>query len=153
MPEEIVLDKSADKSAITADQQRKCHAIIHSSSAAAAAIGFGLAQLPGSDMIPLMALQATMVVSLGAVFGLTIRKSSGKAVVSCIGAGQIGRITARSLTNVFTAWIPGVGNAVNAATAGGFTEAIGWATANSFAKGNYTEDEDAAAILGHILKK
>ena len=35
--------------AMTADQRSKCRAIIHTASASAAAIGAGLAQLPGSD--------------------------------------------------------------------------------------------------------
>ena len=40
---------NSNTAAMTADQRSKCHAIIHTASASAAAAGAGLAQLPGSD--------------------------------------------------------------------------------------------------------
>ena len=46
-------------------------------SAAAAAVGGGLAQLPGSDAIPITAAQVTMIISLGSVFGKSITEALG----------------------------------------------------------------------------
>ena len=46
-----------------------CNAAIHTASAAAAAVGGGLAQIPGSDSVPIVTIQTIMVVSLAKVFG------------------------------------------------------------------------------------
>ena len=54
---------------MTDDERKKCHAIIHTASVAAAAIGGGLVQLPGSDTVLITAIQVGMVIGLGAVFG------------------------------------------------------------------------------------
>ena len=39
-------------------------------------------------------------------------------------------------------WIPGWGNAVNASTAVGITEAMGWAVAEGFAEGGNDNADD-----------
>lgn len=42
---------------MTTDEKNKCHAIIHSASAAAATIGTGVAQLPCSDNAAIIPVQ------------------------------------------------------------------------------------------------
>ena len=116
---------------MTDKQKKECHAIIHAASAAAAGIGGGLAQIPGSDNIPLTAIQLTMTISLGKVFGKSLSESSAKAAIGSVAATNIGR----TVSQVLVGWIPGFGNAVNATTAAGVTEALGWALANEFDKG------------------
>ena len=61
---------------MTEEQNSKCHVIIHTATASASAIAAGLAQIPGSDTIPITAIQITMIISLGGVFGRDIAKSA-----------------------------------------------------------------------------
>ena len=105
-----------------------CNGIIHSASAAAAAVGAGLAQVPGSDNLIITPIQLTMAVSLGEVFGISLDQRAAKAAVASAIAAKIGRTTAQ----VLIGWIPGIGNIINAATAATLTEAIGWVMAKEF---------------------
>ena len=114
--------------AMTADQRSKCHAIIHTASASAAAIGAGLAQLPGSDNAAITPIQLAMTVSLGAVFGIQLTQSAAAALAS-FAASTVGRAASQLLVG----WIPFVGNAINASTAAALTESVGWLLAKEFA--------------------
>ncbi len=105
-----------------------CNGIIHGASAAAAAVGGGLAQIPGSDNVVITPIQITMAVSLGAVFGVTLDQSAAKAAVASATAATVGR----TLSQVFVGWIPGLGNIINATTAAALTESIGWIMAKEF---------------------
>ncbi|MBS4879931.1 MAG: hypothetical protein KH138_06445 [Firmicutes bacterium] len=40
----------------------------------------------------------------------------------------------RGISQTLVGWIPGLGNAINAGTAAGLTEAIGWILADDFDK-------------------
>lgn len=111
--------------------KQKCHAVIHSASAAAAGVGGGLAQIPGSDAPVLVAIQTTMIISIGKIFNRTITESLAGAFL----AETLGVSVGRGIAQVLVGWIPGVGNAINATTAAGLTEAIGWAAAKAFDKG------------------
>lgn len=68
--------------------------------------------------------QLEMSISLGKVFGGTLDQSAAKA------AATVGR----AAVQVLVGWLPVVGNTVNAVTAGGITEAIGWIVAQEFEK-------------------
>lgn len=105
-----------------------CNGIIHSDSAAAAAIGAGLAQFAGSDSVLITPVQITMAISLGKVFGITLDQSAAKAAVANTTAAMVGR----TISQVLIGWIPGVGNIINAATAATITETIGWIMAKEF---------------------
>ncbi len=111
-------------------EREKCHKIIHGVAASTAAIGAGLAQVPGSDSVAIVPLQISMIMGLGEVFNRKITKTSAKAILTT----QIATITGRSLSQFLVGWIPVAGNIINAATAASITEAIGWGAANSFAK-------------------
>lgn len=113
---------------MTKEQRVKCHSIIHSASAMAGGVGAKLAQIPGSDNLAIVPIQTTMVIALGAVFGVTLTKSSARAVLATSTSTFIGR----GISQVLIGWIPVVGNVTNAATAAGITEAIGWAVAHDF---------------------
>lgn len=115
---------------MTSDESEKCHAIIHSTSTAAAAIGGGMAQLPVTDSAALIPLQIGMVVALGKVFGSHLSDSAARGIVLGTGAGFVGR----AASQILVGWIPGLGNAINASTAVALTEAIGWAAASKFDK-------------------
>ena len=115
---------------MTNEEMIKCNAIIHTASLAAAGVGAGLAQLPGSDNAIITPIQLTMTISLGKVFDLTLGESAAKAALASAAAGAVGR----TASQVLIGWIPGVGNVINATTAAGLTEAIGWILAKEFEK-------------------
>jgi uncharacterized protein (DUF697 family) len=104
-------------------KNEKVHGIIHTTATAAAAVGAGLAQLPGSDNAVITPMQIGMIIAIGEVHGHKLNKASALSVLSAATTGTIGRTIARALVS----WIPGVGNAINAATALALTEAVGWA--------------------------
>ena len=110
-------------------QRKKCHGIIHTASLAAAAAASGLAQLPGTDNAVIAPIQVTMIISLGGVFGKRLNKSAATAALAT-GAATAG---GRAVSQVLLGWIPVFGNALNASTAAGITEVIGWAIASDFA--------------------
>ena len=116
---------------MTSDQKSSCHGIIHTASVAAAAAGGGMAQLPGSDNAVIVPIQITMIISLGKVFGKSITNSLATSLLASAGATVGGRM----ISQVLVGWIPFLGNAVNASTAAGVTEAIGWWIADYFDKG------------------
>jgi uncharacterized protein (DUF697 family) len=115
---------------MNSSQKNKCHAIIHSAASLCAGIGAGLAQVPGSDNLAIVPIQITMIVSLGAVFDIDLSESTAKAVLGSATATMAGR----GLSQALVGWIPGIGNAINASTAFGITESIGWSVAKSFAR-------------------
>ena len=121
---------------MTDDQKSACHKIIHGASGAAAAVGAGFAQLPMSDNAVLVPIQITMVCALGKVFKIELTESIAKGVVLSIAAGYGGRL----ISQILVGWIPGLGNAVNATTAAGLTEAVGWAVVDKLDKGLLSKD-------------
>jgi len=119
---------------MTLSQKKKCHGIIHGAAASAAAIGGGLAQIPGSDAPALVAVQTAMIISIGSgVFGQSVTKSMAGAFL----ADALGVNVGRTVSQILVGWIPGIGNGVNATTAAGLTEAIGWAATKAFDKGEF----------------
>lgn len=116
---------------MTKSQRENCHVIIHGAATAAAGVGAGLAQLPLSDHVVLIPVQVAMVVALGNVFDVHLTESAAKGVIYTGVAATVGR----AISQVLIGWIPGVGNALNAATAASITEALGWATASRFERG------------------
>lgn len=115
---------------MTSRETTLCNTIIHTASAAAAAVGGGLAQVPTSDNLIITPIQATMAISLGQVFGIALDRSAATAAVASASAAMVGRAASQMLIG----WIPGVGNIINAVTAATITEAIGWIMANEFAR-------------------
>lgn len=113
---------------MTAAQKRQCHHIIHLYAVSAAGIAGGLAQLPGSDAAPLVALEVKMVSDLADVFGISLTKTAAAALVSGLAGTTVGRAVSQWLVG----WIPGWGNAINASTAAGVVESLGWAAADHF---------------------
>ena len=111
-------------------EKKKCKAIIHSASAAAAAVGAGGAFLPCSDNAVLVPLQISMTITLGHVFGINLSRSAAKATV----VTTLGTAIGRGISQVLVGWIPGFGNVVNATTAAALTETLGWRIANEFSE-------------------
>jgi uncharacterized protein (DUF697 family) len=104
-------------------KSQKIHGIIHTASTAAAAVGAGLAQLPGSDAPLLTSIQTAMIATIAGVHGSAITKGSAAKLLLTFAATHVGR----GVSQWVVGWVPGYGNAVNAATAAALTEAVGWA--------------------------
>jgi uncharacterized protein (DUF697 family) len=115
---------------MTNNQKTKCHAIIHSFSTSAAAIGAGLAQIPGSDNLLITPIQLSMTIALGKVFGKSLSDASAKAAIG----SAIGTTVGRTLSQILIGWFPGYGNTINASTAFSITQALGWKLAEEFEK-------------------
>lgn len=105
-----------------------CNGIIHTASVSAAAVGAGMAQVPGSDNLVLTPIQLAMTISLGEVFKINLDKSTAGAMLASESASKIGR----TISQILVGWIPGAGNVINASTAASLTEAIGWILAREF---------------------
>ena len=110
-------------------RKNKIRLIIHGASMTAAAVGAGLAQLPLADAPVLVGVQVGMIVGIAAVHGARITSPAAASLIGPFAAMYGGRAAAGLLVG----WIPGAGNVINASTAAGITEAIGWA-ANKFFK-------------------
>lgn len=115
---------------MTNEQRGKCHAIIHSASASAAAVGAGLAQVPCSDNAVITPIQLTMTVALGRVFGIELTDSAARASLASAAAATVGRMTPQ----VLVGWLPIAGNVINTCTTASVTEALGWILAEDFAQ-------------------
>ena len=115
---------------MTDEQLLKCHGIIHTASLAAAAVGAGLAQVPGSDSLVIVPIQVTMVTLLGQVFGFSLSESAARAALATATTTVVGR----TISQILIGWWPIVGNIINASTAAGVTEAVGWVVAYDFAR-------------------
>lgn len=115
---------------MTNEQRGKCHAIIHSASASAAAVGAGLAQVPCSDNAVITPIQLTMTVALGRVFGIELTDSAARASLASAAAATVGRM----IPQVLVGWLPIAGNVINTCTAASVTEALGWILAEDFAQ-------------------
>ena len=116
---------------MTPQQQKACHAIIHGASTSAAAAGLAMAQLPGSDNAVMIPIHIGMAVALGRVFNVHVTDTLAKGVILGVSAAE----GARAVSQFLVGWIPGLGNAINASSAAGLTEAIGWAIARKFDRG------------------
>jgi uncharacterized protein (DUF697 family) len=106
-----------------ASKNQKVHGIIHTTAAAAAGAGAGLAQIPGSDAPVLCSLQTAMIVYIGQVHGAHVTKTAAADLLLTFTAV----IGGRTLSQILVGWLPGLGNVINASTAAAITEAIGWA--------------------------
>jgi len=85
-----------------------------------------------SDNVPLIAIQITMAVSLGNVFDLELSDSAARGLIMTTLASMTGPVLARAATQWLVGWWPGAGNTINAATAAGLTEALGWILVKEF---------------------
>lgn len=114
---------------MTVQQKKKSLAIISASSSLAAGVGAGLAQLPCSDSVPIISIQTTMILGLGAIFGVRLNQSTAEAVLATATA----TMTGRAISQLLLGWVPILGNSLNALTAAGITETIGLSVMADFA--------------------
>jgi len=96
----------------------RINTIIHTASA----VGAGMAQIPGSDSVAIVPIQIAMINGIAHEHGCGIDRSAAMSIIGTQGATMVGR----KISQVLVGWIPGPGNAINASTAAGVTEAVGW---------------------------
>ena len=113
---------------LTSDEREKCGSIIHLAAGASALVGSGIAQIPLSDSVLIAPIQIKMITALGAVFDIKLTESAAKGLFASLSASCVGRATSQILGG----WIPVWGNILNAATAAGITEAVGWLAVEHF---------------------
>lgn len=118
----------AKKPKLPKEIETKCHRIIHAASVAAGGAGAAGAQLPMADNAVITPIQLGMIIALAKVFDRNLTKEAAFGVLKGAGAAFIGR----SVSQVLVGWVPGLGNAINSATAATLTEAIGWMSAAQF---------------------
>lgn len=134
MEEETDMSKK-DKIKIPENQKKKCNVIIHGASVAAGGVGTGLAQIPLADNALIAPIQIGMIIALGKVFDQEISKTAAQVILGGAAASTVGR----GISQVLVGWIPGVGNAINTATAAAVTEAVGWMVVDNFSKNAYID--------------
>lgn len=104
-------------------KNQKVHGIVHTAATAAAAVGAGLAQIPGSDAPVIAAIQTTMIIAVSREHGADVTKVADADLLLTFTAANVGR----SVSQALIGWVPGWGNVINASTAVALTEAVGWA--------------------------
>ena len=58
-------------------EKTKCNYVIHTASVAAG--GIGIAPIPGADILPICAVQVTMILGLARIFNVPITKEVAEA--------------------------------------------------------------------------
>ena len=111
-------------------RNQRVHGIIHTASTAAAAVGAGLAQIPGSDAPILAGIQTTMIMAIAHEHEVALTRAAAADLLLTFAATCVGR----GISQWLVGWVPGWGNAINAVTAAALTEAVGWATDAYFAE-------------------
>ena len=104
------------------NNSEKVHLVIHSAATTCGMVGAGLAQAPGSDNLVITPIQISMIIAIGEIHGRKVDKEAALCLLTSQIAGRVGR----TVSQILVGWIPGLGNAINAATAFGITEALGW---------------------------
>lgn len=109
-------------------RRKECKKIIRLATTAAGAMGAANAQLPLGDVFSIVTVQAYMLKTIAAVYD----KPVSLGIVTSMGAAALAQLGSRAISQIVIGWIPGYGNIVNAATAAGLTESMGWLMVKAF---------------------
>lgn len=92
-------------------------------SAGAAATGVGALPVPGSDFVPLVGIQVSLILKLSTLYGKPISKANAKELIIATVVGNAGKAVFRQVIK----FVPGAGSVIGASVAGGTTVALGHA--------------------------
>ncbi|MFD1848736.1 GTPase [Oceanobacillus bengalensis] len=92
-------------------------------SASASATAIGAAPVPGSDFIPLTAIQVGLMIKLAALYDKPLSKKRAKELIIATITGNIGKTMFRQVVK----FVPGAGSIAGGSIAGGMTLALGYA--------------------------
>lgn len=136
------------------EQKKKCHYIIHSHAAAAAA-GNAI-PVPGLGVATDLVTITAMTMSLCAVFGGSIQEEAAKAIAITTFKNAMLKQPIKVITKEVSKFIPFLGQAVAPTLSVVFIEAVGWSIAEELYqkfKSKYPEQAvlvtDPVATLGH----
>lgn len=104
------------------ERQKRCAAIIHTASAAAAGAA-GATMVPGSDSIAIAPVQVAMITALADEFDIPWTDAAVRSTLYA----TLGTMVGKGGANLVLRWVPVWGNVVRAAVAVGVTQALGWA--------------------------
>lgn len=112
---------------MTEDQEKKCHAIIHSHAVAAAA--GNAVPVPGVGLAADMVTMTSMTMSLCAVFGGNISEQAAKTLAIATLKNTLLKQPIKTLTKELSKLVPGLGQVVSPSIAVVMIEAAGWVLA------------------------
>ena len=92
-------------------------------SAGAAATSVGALPAPGSDFVPLVGIQVSLILKLSKLYNRSISKANAKELIIATVVGNAGKTVFRQIVK----FVPGAGSVVGASVAGGTTVALGHA--------------------------
>ncbi len=110
------------------NREEECKKIINAAMFACGGVATGVAQIPLSDSAIITPIQVAMIISIGKIYGLKLRESTARAMISGISGAYIGRC----LSQIVIGWVPVIGNLFNTVTAATITELIGYMAMNKF---------------------
>ena len=114
---------------MTKEQQVKCHQIIHSHAAVAAATNAGV-PIPGVGIVADAVALTTMTVMLAAVFNESLTTTAAKGIAIAALKKTVLKAPIQSLIKILGKFIPYASAAVSIS----IIEATGWMIANDLAK-------------------
>ena len=109
-------------------ERKRSRRIVHMAAIAGALAALIMAQLPASDNLILVPIEIIMVIRLGSVFHIDLKKSVSTSFI----VGNIATLIGRGISEFLLGWIPVAGNIINALTAAAVIEFFGHAVARSF---------------------
>lgn len=112
---------------MTPDQEKKCHAIIHSHAVAAAA--GNAVPIPGLGVAADLVTMISMCMSLCAVFGGNLTTEAAKALAITAIKNTMLKQPIKTLTKELSKLIPGLGQLVAPSISVVMLEAAGWSIA------------------------
>jgi uncharacterized protein (DUF697 family) len=112
---------------MTSDQEKKCHAIIHS--AALGAGGGNLIPVPGVGIAADIVAMTTMTMSLAGVFGGSLTEVAAKGMAVTAIKNSMLRQPIKTLTKELSKFIPILGQVVAPTISVTMIEAAGWSIA------------------------
>ena len=109
----------------------------------------GLTPLPLADVVPLLAIQVGLVLSLARIYGFQITAGRAKELIAAFGIGLLGRTVFRQLAKLggVPGWILG------AAVAAAATVALGYATMSWFAYGEKPSSEALQRLTNRVATR
>lgn len=112
---------------MTEEQNKKCHAIIHS---CAVACGAGnVAPIPGLGIAADMIAMTTMTMSLAGVFGGDLTKEVAKGIAIAAIKKTMLKQPIKTMTKELSKLVPGLGQIVAHSISVAMIEAAGWSIA------------------------
>lgn len=117
---------------MTEEQEKKCHAIIHSCAVACAA--GNVAPIPGLGLATDMVAMTTMTMSLAGVFGGDLTKEAAKGIAIAAIKKEMLKKPIKTAARELSKLIPGLGQIVAPSIGAAMIEAAGWAIAKQLEK-------------------